>query len=128
VILGACALLLACIGLAGVTAYAVARRHRAIGIRMALGARGSQVQRLVLQEGTALMAVGVALGCGGAFSLWRLPAADSDMPARTFDQPAGGRRLMMGAPLGLTTVTLLACYLPARRATRIEPVAALRPE
>ena len=128
VILGVFALLLACIGLGGVTAYAVARRRREIGIRMALGARGSQVLRLVLSEGAALVAVGLALGFGGAFALWRLLTAYSDMLARTFDQPVSGPLLMIGAPLVLAALTLLACYLPARRATRIEPVAALRQE
>jgi ABC-type antimicrobial peptide transport system permease subunit len=128
VILGVFALLLACIGLGGVTAYAVARRRKEIGIRMALGARGSQVQRLVLREGAALVAVGAALGFGGAFALWRVLTAYSDMLARTFDQPVSGPLLMIGAPLVLASLTMLACYLPARRATRIEPVAALRQE
>jgi len=128
VILGVFALLLACIGLGGVTAYAVARRRKEIGIRMALGARGSQVQRLVLREGAALVAVGSALGFGGAFALWRLLTAYSDMLARTFDQPISGPLLMIGAPLVLASLTMLACNLPARRATGIEPVAALREE
>jgi ABC-type antimicrobial peptide transport system permease subunit len=126
VILGVFALLLACIGLGGVTAYAVARRRKEIGIRMALGARGSQIQRLVLREGAALAVVGLALGFGGAFSLWRLLAAYSDMLARSFDRPVSAALLMVGAPLVLASLTMLACYLPARRASRIEPVAALR--
>ncbi|MFB3777192.1 MAG: ADOP family duplicated permease [Bryobacteraceae bacterium] len=128
VILGVFALLLACIGLGGVTAYAVARRHKEIGIRMALGARASQVQRLVLREGVVLLALGLALGFGGAFLLWRLLAAYSDMLARTFDRPVSGRLLMIVTPLVLAALTMLACCLPARRATRIEPVAALRQE
>jgi macrolide transport system ATP-binding/permease protein len=128
VILGVFALLLACIGLGGVTAYAVARRRKEIGIRMALGARGSQVQRLVLGEGAALVVVGSALGFGGALALWRLLTAYSEMLARTFDQPVSGPVLMIGAPLVLASLSMLACYLPARRATRIEPVAALRQE
>jgi ABC-type antimicrobial peptide transport system permease subunit len=128
VILGVFALLLACIGLGGVTAYAVARRRKEIGIRMALGARASQVQGLVLREGAALVAVGSMLGFGGAFVLWRLLTAYSDMLARTFDRPVSGSLLMIGAPLALASLTMLACYLPARRATRIEPIAALRQE
>jgi predicted permease len=128
VILGVFALLLACIGLAGVTAYAVARRRKEIGIRMALGARGSQVQGLVLREGAALVAVGSILGFGGAFVLWRLLTVYSEMLARTFDRPVSGPLLMVGAPLALASLTLLACYMPARRATRIEPIAALRQE
>ena len=128
VILGVFALLLACIGLGGVTAYAVERRRKEIGIRMALGARGSQVQGLVLREGAALVAVGSMLGFGGAFVLWRLLTAYSEMLARTFDRPVSGPLLMVGAPLTLASLTMLACYLPARRATRIEPIAALRQE
>ena len=69
VVLGFFALLLACIGLGGVTAYAVVRRRKEIGIRMALGARAGQVRGLVLREGTALVAVGTVLGVGGAFAL-----------------------------------------------------------
>jgi ABC-type antimicrobial peptide transport system permease subunit len=128
VILGVFALLLACIGLGGVTAYAVVRRSKEIGIRMALGARGSQVQALVLSEGAALVTVGSMLGFGGAFVLWRLLTAYSEMLARTFDRPVSGPLLMIGTPLVLASLTMLACYLPARRATRIEPIAALRQE
>jgi predicted permease len=127
-ILGVFALLLACIGLGGVTAYAVARRSKEIGIRMALGARGSQVQALVLSEGAVLVTVGSILGFGGAFVLWRLLTAYSEMLARTFDRPVSGPLLMIGTPLVLASLTMLACYLPARRATRIEPIAALRQE
>ena len=128
VILGVFALLLASIGLGGVTAYAVARRRKEIGIRMALGARSGQVQRLVLREGAALAAVGSILGFSGALLLCRLLTAYSDMLARTFDRPVSGPLIMIVAPLVLASLTMLACYLPARRATRIEPVAALRQE
>ena len=72
--------------------------------------------------------VGSILGFGGAFVLWRLLTAYSEMLARTFDRPVSGPLLMVGAPLALASLTLLACYLPARRATRIEPIAALRQE
>lgn len=74
------------------------------------------------------MAVGATLGFAGAFSLWRVLAAYSDMLARAFGRPVSGPLLMIGAPLVLAGLTLFACYLPARRATRIEPVAALRQE
>ena len=117
VILGFFALLLASIGLGGVTAYAVVRRRKEIGIRMALGARARQVQRLVLREGTALVVVGTALGVSGAYAL-----------ARTFGQRDSNPLLLVGAPLVLAGLAMLACYLPARRATRIDPVAALREE
>jgi ABC-type antimicrobial peptide transport system permease subunit len=126
-ILGVFALLLACLGLGGVTAYAVVRRRKEIGIRMALGARTRQVRALVLREGTALVAVGSLFGIGGAFFLARVFAAYSNELARGF-----GRHehplLLVGAPLVLAGLAMLACYLPARRATGIDPMAALREE
>jgi ABC-type lipoprotein release transport system permease subunit len=74
------------------------------------------------------LAVGLALGFGGAFALWRLLAAYSDMLARTFERPVSGSLLMIVTPLILASVATLACYMPARRATRIEPITALRQE
>jgi predicted permease len=126
--LGMFALLLASLGLGGVTAYAVARRRKEIGIRMALGARSRQVQALVLKEGTALLTAGSALGLGGAFVIARAFAAYSDTLARTFAMRPDNPALVFSAPLVLAGLALLACYLPARRATRIDPVAALREE
>jgi predicted permease len=128
VILGFFALLLASIGLAGVTAYAVVRRRKEIGIRMALGARARQVQGLVLREGTALVAVGSVLGVSGAFALARVFSAYSDVLARSFGQHDRNPFLLVGAPLVLAGLAMLACYLPARRATEIDPVSALREE
>jgi predicted permease len=127
-ILGFFALLLACVGLGGVTAYAVVRRRKEIGIRMALGARARQVQGLVLREGTALVAAGSVLGISGAFALARIFAAYSDVLARNFGQWDNNPLLLVGAPLVLAGLAMLACYLPARRATKIDPVAALREE
>jgi len=126
VILGFFALLLACIGLGGVTAYAVVRRRKEIGIRMALGARAGQVQGLVLREGTALVAVGSALGVIGAYVMARVFSAYSDVLARTFGQGHSNPLLIVGAPLVLVGLAMLACYLPARRATEIDPMGALR--
>lgn len=128
VTLGLFALLLASIGVGGVTAYAVARRRKEIGIRMALGARGRQVQALVLKEGTVLVTAGAVLGLGGAFAIARAFAAYSDMLARSFAQRPGSPVLVFGAPLVLAGLAMLACYLPARRATKIDPMAALREE
>ncbi len=128
VILGAFALLLACIGLGGVTAYAVTQRRKEIGIRMALGARGHQVQWLVMKEGTALVAVGSAMGFCGAFALSRALAAHSELLARSFHYRVNDPLLIIGAPLLLAGLVMLACYLPARRATEIDPVDALREE
>jgi ABC-type antimicrobial peptide transport system permease subunit len=127
-VLGAFALVLACIGLGGVTAYAVERRRKEIGIRMALGARDRQVQGLVLREGTALVVTGSVLGFGGAVALSRAFAAFSDALARTFVKSANDPFLLLGAPLLLASLAMLACYLPARRATRIDPISALREE
>jgi macrolide transport system ATP-binding/permease protein len=128
VILGLFALLLASIGLGGVTAYAVVRRHKEIGIRMALGARAGQVRGLVLREGTALVAVGAVLGVGGAFALARVFASYSDVLARSFGHRDNNPLLLVGAPLVLAGLAMLSCYLPARRSTRIDPMAALREE
>jgi predicted permease len=128
VALGFFALLLASIGLGGVTAYAVVRRRKEIGIRMALGARARQVQGLVMREGTALVAAGSVLGVSGAFALLRVFSAYSDVLARSFGQRDNNPLLLVGAPLVLAGLAMLACYLPARRATEIDPVSALREE
>ncbi len=128
VALGFFSLVLACIGLGGVTAYAVVRRRKEIGIRMALGARARQVQGLVLREGTALVVAGSLLGFIGSLLLTRAFAAFSNLLALTLAKSANDPLLLLGAPLVLATLALLACYLPARRATRVDPVAALRGE
>jgi ABC-type antimicrobial peptide transport system permease subunit len=127
-VLGLFSLLLACIGLGGVTAYAVAQRRKEIGIRMALGARGRQVQGLVLRDGTALLVVGSICGLGGAMALRRVFSALSESLAKGFSQPHLDYSLLAGAPLLLAGLALAACYFPARRATRIDPVATLREE
>jgi ABC-type antimicrobial peptide transport system permease subunit len=128
IILGLFALLLACIGVCGVTAYAVARRRKEIGIRMALGARSRQVQALVLREGTVLVTAGSIIGVSGAFVIARVFAAYSETLARIYGQRDDNLLLLFGAALGLVALAMLACYLPARRATDIEPTAALREE
>jgi macrolide transport system ATP-binding/permease protein len=128
VTLGLFALLLACIGLGGVTAYAVVRRRKEMGIRMALGARSGQVRGLMLKEGTALVVTGSVLGIGGAFFLLRLFAAYNEVLARSFGNRGNHPFLLVAAPLVLASLAMLACYLPARRATRIHPMAALREE
>ena len=127
-IIGLFALLLASIGLGGVTAYAVVRRRKEIGIRMALGAGGRQVQRLVMREGAALVAAGSIAGFSGGFALWRLASAWSDVLSRAFPRGAGDPLVYFGVPLVLSGLAMLACYLPARRAIKIDPVTALREE
>jgi predicted permease len=124
--IGIFGLILASIGLAGVTAYAVARRRKEIGIRMALGAQTSQVLRLVMKEGATLVAIGSALGFLGATLISRALSAYSSELAQALGSNAGDPVLLIGAPLLLATLALLACYLPARRSARIDPLAALR--
>jgi hypothetical protein len=124
---GMFALILACVGLAGVTAQAAIRRRKEIGIRMALGARRPQVLRLVLKEAVAMIVVGSALGIAGAGALvrvllWASASFATMSPANI--EPAQ----VAGAPLLLIAVAAIACYLPARRSATINPVAALREE
>jgi predicted permease len=126
--IGVFGLILAAIGLAGVTAYAVARRYKEIGIRMALGASRRQVLRLVMREGTALVAVGSVLGFAGAAAMTRALSSMTAEMAKAFGASTGDPLLVVGAPLLLGSLAILACYLPARKATTIDPLAALRQE
>jgi len=126
--IGLFGLVLASIGLAGVTTYAVARRRKEIGIRMALGARSSQVLRLVMKEGAVMVAIGSALGFGAAFLVSRALSSLTYRLSQLFDQRSSDPVLVFGAPLLLLTIAMLACYLPARRSARIDPLTALRDE
>jgi predicted permease len=126
--IGIFGLVLSAIGLAGVTGYSVAQRRKEIGIRMALGARRGQVLRLVLREGAALILAGSLLGFAGAFTMARMLSALTSEYADAFKIGTNDPRLLAGAPLLLAALALFACYLPARRAARIDPLAALRQE
>ncbi len=126
--IGLFGLVLSAIGLAGVTGYAVAQRRREIGIRMALGARKGQVLRLVLREGTALITVGTVLGFVGAFAMARIFSAMTNEFADAFKIGTNDRRLLVGAPFLLAALAMLACYVPARTAARVDPLKALRQE
>jgi predicted permease len=126
--IGVFGLVLAAIGLAGVTAYAVAQRRKEIGIRMALGARKGQVLLLVLREGMVLVGVGTALGFLGAIALAKLLSALINIFAESFKVGTNDPRLLVGAPLLLAALAMLACYVPARRAAKIDPLKALRQE
>ena len=126
--IGLFGLVLSAIGLAGVTAYAVAQRRKEIGIRMALGARKKEVLQLVLREGTSLITVGTVLGFLGAVALAKILSAVLSSFADAFMMGTNDPRLLVGAPLLLAAVALLACYLPARRAAKIDPVKTLRQE
>jgi len=126
--IGVFGLVLAAIGLAGITAYSVAQRRKEIAIRMALGASRSQVLRLVLREGTALVGVGTVLGFLGAISLVKILSSLTSIFVDAFRIGTNDPRLLVGAPVLLAAVAMLACYIPARRSAQIDPLKALREE
>jgi len=126
--IGVFGLVLAAVGLAGVTAYAVAQRRKEIGIRTALGATRAQVLRLVLREGGALVGVGTVLGFLGAMALAKMLSALTNIFVQALSVGTNNARLLVGAPLLLAAVGLLACYIPARRSAQIDPLRALREE
>jgi putative ABC transport system permease protein len=114
------ALVLACIGIYGVMTYTVAQRTREIGIRIALGAASSQVVALVLQSGMKLVLIGLGIGVLGSIGAGRLIA--SQLYSVSSIDPV----VLILVALALLSVTLLACWLPARKATRVNPIEALR--
>jgi ABC-type antimicrobial peptide transport system permease subunit len=114
------ALLLALIGIYGIIAYSVAQRTQEMGIRRALGAQPSDILGLVVGQGLRLALVGVAIGIAGAFALTRL------MSTLLFHVSATDPATFVAVALVFLLVALAASYIPARRATRIDPMAALR--
>jgi macrolide transport system ATP-binding/permease protein len=126
--IGIFGLILSAVGLAGVTGYAVARRRKEIGIRMALGSSKGRVLRLVLREGVTLIAVGTVLGFAGAIALVKALSAMTHIFVEAFKEGTNDPRLLLGAPLLLAGLAMLACYVPARRAAQIDPLKALRQE
>jgi putative ABC transport system permease protein len=114
------ALLLAAMGIYGVMAYSVSARTRELGIRIALGAQAGDVLRLVLREGTALVVAGLALGVLAAWASLRV------LQSQLYDMRTTDPLTFGVVALLLAGVALLACYLPARRATRLDPLVALR--
>ena len=121
-LLGLVALTLASLGLYGVISYAVSMRTREIGIRMALGAHSTNVRALIIRQGILLTAVGLAVGLGA--SLLVTPVLQSLL----INLPANDPVTFTGVSGLLIAIALVACYVPARRATRIDPIATLRAE
>ena len=121
-------LILASVGLAGVTAYSVARRAREIGIRMALGARRADVLRLVMSEGAVLVAVGTIFGVGGAWAGMRTLSGVMAEVARVAGSSTSDSLLIFGAPGMPALLAMAACYLPARKSMRIDRAITLRQE
>jgi ABC-type antimicrobial peptide transport system permease subunit len=121
-VFAAVALALAAIGTYGVMAYSVAQRRQEIGIRMALGAQASTVLGMVLGQGVAVAGLGLAIGIAGSFALTRL------LSSLLFNVSATDPLAFLSAPLLLGAVALAACYIPALRATRVDPAIVLKQE
>jgi len=119
---GLLATLLTALGLYGVLTFSVARRTREIGIRVALGAQRRDVFRLIMIRGVILVGVGVAIGLGASFALSKV------LSSLLFGVTANSVTTLTGVSIGLIAVGLLACYIPARRATKVDPLVALRYE
>jgi putative ABC transport system permease protein len=116
------ALLLGAIGIYGVQSYAVRRRVREIGIRIALGAQRSDIFLLVLRQGLNLVLIGICIGLAASFGLTRL------MASQLYGLSATDPLTFAAVAIVLGFVALLACYIPARRAMRVDPMVALRHE
>ncbi len=119
---GIIAVLLAAVGVYGVIAQVVAERRQEIGVRMALGATGGQILRLFLRHGLIVVAVGIA--CGVVMAL----AARRSLASLVFGVTVTDPATLSAVAALLTVVTLLACYMPARSATRVDPLEGLRSE
>jgi putative ABC transport system permease protein len=116
------ALVLAGIGIYGVISYGVTQRTFEIGLRIALGAQRQRVLRLIVGEGVRLAAVGLVIGIAGALAVTR------SMRALFVDVSAGDPRTLLAATMSIAVVALLASWLPARRATAVNPMGAMRAE
>ena len=121
-VFAALALVLGAVGIYGVVSYSVTQRRPEIGMRMALGAQRQDILRLIVGHGARLALIGVAIGIGGAFALTRL------IRTMLFGVSITDPLTFLAVAMVLTTVALAACYIPARRAIRIDPIVALRHE
>jgi ABC-type antimicrobial peptide transport system permease subunit len=121
-VFGACALLLAAIGIYGLMAYSVEQRTQEIGIRMALGAQAGSVRTMVVRQGMILAVVGIAIGLGSSFGLARL------IQAFLFGVTPRDTLTFSLIPVLLAAVALLAVWIPASRASKVDPIIALRYE
>ena len=127
-LIGAFGLILAGVGLAGVTAYSVSSRVHEIGIRLALGARSKDILGMIMTEGATLIAAGSCIGIALALLAMHGLAANMDPVAQSIQHSRADLRIPAGALGILAMVGLLACYLPARRYARVDPVVALHQE
>jgi len=121
-VFAALALLLAGVGLYGVVSYSVSQRTREIGIRVALGASARSVVRLTMQQGAKLAGAGLIIGVAAALALTRL------LQSLLFETSSHDPLVYAAVAVALLGVTALACWLPARRAAKVDPISALRAE
>jgi putative ABC transport system permease protein len=119
---GTLGLLLACVGVYGVLSYAVSQRTQEIGIRMALGAQAADVRRMVLRWGLRWLAIGIGIGVPGSIALEKI------LQNRIWGIKSADPVTFIAVSLILIAVGLLACYIPARRAAKVDPMVALRYE
>jgi ABC-type antimicrobial peptide transport system permease subunit len=119
------ALLLACVGIYGVIAYSVSRRVREIGIRIALGADKRQILRMIIGQGMRMVGLGLLIGAAGALALTRVVTSFSHL---LYGVHAADPTTFLAVSVLLIAVAIVACWIPARRATHVDPTAALRAE
>jgi ABC-type antimicrobial peptide transport system permease subunit len=117
---------LASIGLFGVLAYAVSQRTHEIGIRMALGASQTDVMKMIVKQGMALALIGIALGLGGAYVLTKYLESSIRLSKMLYGIKPNDPLTYGVIAVLLMVVALIACYIPARRATKVDPMIALR--
>ena len=127
-LVGVFGLVLASVGLAGVTAYSVAQRAHEIGIRIALGAKNRDVLSLVMKDGLLLVMAGTIIGMGGAWAGARLLSAMNSSVGTVTSTSTSNPIVLIVAPLLLAALAGIACYLPARRSMSFDPAVVLRQE